>query len=186
MSLVRVFWSQFTPGGWTTAVATQLVGQAVPDYDGRVILRFGPLVAGIVFVQLTGGVLSSAKAGDKYIQLRNERIHTVAPSRGGAASATPGPLSQAQVEPVRPGSELWLIQFTGPVESSWRELLRAEGVELLWHVPEDAFVARCKGARPGPIRALPFVQWVGDYRPEHKVHRSLPNAAGAGNATSCE
>jgi hypothetical protein len=76
---------------------------------------------------------------------------------------------------------LFLVQFEDRLQPAWRAELRLHRTELLRYVPEDAFVARLDGARLSELRALPFVRWVGPYRPDHKVHRALTApAAGAG------
>ncbi len=79
----------------------------------------------------------------------------------------PGASAQPGVERER---GLFLVQFRGPVQPEWRDQLAGVGATLLRYVPEDAFVVRFDRAGPGLVRALPFVQWVGPYRPEHKVH----------------
>jgi hypothetical protein len=68
---------------------------------------------------------------------------------------------------------LHLIQFTAPPVEAWRETLRDMGVELVRYVPDDAFVARIEGVAPARIRALPYVHWVGPYRPEYRVDPRL-------------
>src|SRR4051812_1114246 len=68
----------------------------------------------------------------KPIQLRNETIET------GASQQTAMAPQTAKVA----GSGLYLIQFTGPLQATWREQLHAQGVELLRYVPQDAFIAK--------------------------------------------
>lgn len=70
-------------------------------------------------------------------------------------------------------SGLFLIQFEDSLQAEWREQLSALGVELLRYVPDDAFIAQFNHVRPGQVRQLDFVRWVGDYRPEHKLHPSV-------------
>ena len=47
---------------------------------------------------------------------------------------------------------------------------------LTRYVPDDAFVARFRNARPPEILALNFVQTIEEYRREHKVHPRLQTA----------
>jgi hypothetical protein len=108
---------------------------------------------------------SAARAQDKEIRLRNEHIRTTPPRRDRVEAAR-----QAE---RRPDSGLVLIQFVGRFNAAWREELRPYGVELLRYVPDDAFVARLTGGVMEDIQALPFVQWAGKYRPEHKLHAAL-------------
>src|SRR6185503_14007393 len=99
----------------------------------------------------------------KPIKLRNQTID---------------PANQALARQAGAGKEdgLFLIQLTGPVQQDWREALIKLGVEPLRHVPEDSFIVRLKNVPHGQVRKLPFVQWLGAYRPEHKIHRPLQQA----------
>ncbi|HRT58471.1 MAG TPA: S8 family serine peptidase [Candidatus Paceibacterota bacterium] len=127
-----------------------------------------PTAAGLIL----GSLLAAAAASSphtRFIQLRNDVIPTK-PLRA-AERAPAAPASQAPV------TGLFLVQFEGPVQPEWREQLAAMGVALLEPVPTDAFVARCDQARPGLLRTLPFIHWMGPYRPEHKVHRGLADQA---------
>ncbi|HXI52868.1 MAG TPA: S8 family serine peptidase, partial [Candidatus Saccharimonadales bacterium] len=137
------------------------------------IFRSGLFFAGIFLVQSLGGIWIPACGADKYIQLRNERIRTAAPNPTGPGGRVASP------NPNQPDSGLWLIQFVGAIDPAWRDLLAAQGVELSWYVPEDTFVARCHQTNLERVGALPFVRWMGPYRPGHKIHASLlPHANG--------
>lgn len=105
------------------------------------------------------------------IHLRNEVIATeTAPKSAVAPSA----------EPVRaPVSKLYIVQFTSGLEPAMRESLRVAGCDLLRYVPDNAYVARLTPAALDQLRGLPGVQWIGDYRPEYKVHSGLKSLAGS-------
>lgn len=70
-------------------------------------------------------------------------------------------------------SGLALIQFSEPPSAEVRAQLAARGVELLAAVPESAFVARVRGKEKSWVRSLPGVEWVGPYKPEHKIEKGL-------------
>src|SRR5262249_19004966 len=74
-------------------------------------------------------------------------------------------------------SGLFLIQFSGPLTADARNQLAALGVDLLHYVPDDTFVARLHSVRLTLLQTLPFVQWIGEYRPELKVHNKLASRA---------
>ena len=124
------------------------------------IFRFGRVLAGlfVVLCAWQGGVSHSAPAPERFIHLRNERI-------------SPGIVKVETM--LSPANDLILIQFTGSPTRQWLDILRTQGVEALRYVPDDTFIARVNGARPGDLRRLPFVRWVGRYRPEHKLQASL-------------
>src|SRR5689334_10264444 len=109
------------------------------------------------------GLLSiclAAAAQQKEIRLRNEKIVTL-PKSGRTAT----PLAVQS-----PLNGLFLLQFEGQLQPSWRAELKNAGVELLKYVPEDAFIARFTNTSATTIQALNFVRWVGPYRPDHKIH----------------
>jgi subtilisin family serine protease len=120
-----------------------------------------PLLCHFVTLALFLGAISIS---GKPIKLRNQTID---------------PANQALAQQRAEGGKqngLFLIQLTGPVQQDWREELIRLGVEPLRHVPEDSFIVRLKNVPHGQVRRLPFVQWLGAYRPEHKVHRPLQQA----------
>lgn len=124
--------------------------------------------------------LAVRAAPTKSIRLRNE---TITPDL--APDQTVQTAQATTTAPESPVTGLFLIQFTGALPPAARKQLRTLGVELLQYVPDDAFVAKFEGARPGKIRQLDFVRWVGPYRPEHKIHRTLSRSTtGATNAPS--
>lgn len=113
----------------------------------------------------------AVSAQEKEIRLRNERIRTTRPDSIAFQTAAP------EKRPANAGKTgLGLLQFTGRVEPAWKESLRDAGVELLRYVPDDAFIVRLRGVDLESLRTLPFVQWVGDYRPDHKLHSALAPA----------
>jgi serine protease AprX len=120
----------------------------------------------------------TAVGQNKKIRLRNETILT--PPRTNVANMT------QSLAPQAAASGLFLIQFDGAPDPAARAQLKADGVELLKYVPDDAYLATFSHANLGTIRALEFVRWVGPYRPEHKLHPRLvadANAAARSNRT---
>jgi subtilisin family serine protease len=118
-------------------------------------------------------VFSLGNTDAKPIRLRNEIISPETP----AALATPARLGAQNPGDDAETSGLFLIQFTSAPKPAWREQLRAQGVELLSYVPDDAFVAKLDRAKPGQIRKLNFVQWIGQYRTDYKLHSRLRTTA---------
>ena len=72
---------------------------------------------------------------------------------------------------------LYIIQLSGPVQTAWREAITAQGVELVQYVPEDAFIARISNGELGSLKKLAFVQWIGKFRANHKVHQAIAGRA---------
>jgi hypothetical protein len=98
----------------------------------------------------------------KPIKLRSGQIET----RGQGVRA-----AQAQRQVEEEG--LYLVQLRDELPPGWRGQIRQLGVQLLRYVPEDTFVARIPAGSMARARALPFVEWIGAYLPEHKVHPEL-------------
>lgn len=110
-------------------------------------------------------------AGDTFAKPIRLRHQIVSPEGASAASAS------AKAAPSQPVSGLFLIQFHDALQPEWRAEVEALGVDLLRYVPENAFVARVETMPLAQMEALPFVAWVGEYRPEYKVLGELPVAA---------
>lgn len=134
----------------------------------------GFLLATALFLSVT-----HLAAQGKQIRLRNETIQTARP--------TPGTLA-AQPALVSPGNgRLLLIQFSGPVESQWRQQLQQLGVDLLRYVPEDAYVVSLANpSAAAQVRQLPFVQWTGPYQARYKLHLSLQAGPGTAAPTNVD
>lgn len=111
----------------------------------------------------------------KPIRLRTGIIST--PARKTAQTAMPA-------IPTSPASGLFLVQFSTEPTPESRMQLAASGLELLRYIPEDTFVARGHGVQLDVIRALPFVQWVGEYKPEYKISPNLKAAGAAATANA--
>lgn len=66
-------------------------------------------------------------------------------------------------------SGLYLIQFSGSLQPSWRSELAGLGVRLLQYVPEHTFVARLSGSEGSQLTSLPYIAWVGPLEAGDKV-----------------
>jgi len=105
---------------------------------------------------------SGALNGQKPVHLRNATLAN----------------ESAAVSPVQqPTNGLFLIQFHSAPSLEEREQLRTNGVELLQYVPKDTFIARFSHTGPALVAQLSFVNWIGAYRPESKIHRALIGGA---------
>ncbi len=119
--------------------------------------KFFPVLLLVSLTQLALG---------KTIRLRNEIIATPAHANSVAASKLPATAAA-------PVSGLFLVQFEDAIDPAQRTELRSLGVQLLKYVPEDAFIARLRNVSPQKVASLPYVHWVGQYRPDHKLHPRL-------------
>ncbi len=109
--------------------------------------------------------LASTSAAEKPIRLRNP-ISTSAPA-----------VLQSQRLVPAVANGLFVIQFREAVKPEGREQLAQLGVTLLRYVPEDAFIAKLKQVQLDQVRALSFVQFVGAYQAEQKIHPRVRQTA---------
>src|SRR5437868_11057310 len=79
--------------------------------------------------------LTGISAAEKTIRLRNETI--VTPEKVSARLQ-----AQAVESPV---TGLYLVQFEGPFQAEWKDLLAVAHGTLIRPVPEDAFVVKLAG-----------------------------------------
>ncbi len=67
------------------------------------------------------------------------------------------------------GRQTYLVQFSGPVEESWKEEVSEYGVTFHGYVPEFAFIARIDSASIDPIQRLRNVRWVGRFHTAYRI-----------------
>ncbi len=116
--------------------------------------------------------------GPKYIRLRNETIAT--PSVTAQSRAARPALSIPAME--EPG--LVLVQFTDRMDPSWREELTALGMQLLHFIPDDAFVAHTDSQALEKVQQLPYVHWLGEFTPQHKLAEQVIHSFAANSLTN--
>jgi hypothetical protein len=111
------------------------------------------------------------------IRLRNELI---APRPENNLAA---PRLQAVAAPA---SGLYLVRFTEMPSPEVRVALAESGVDLLHYVPDNAFLARFKSASVASLQTLAKLQWVGEYRPDHKLHSAVRSRLATGTNDEIE
>jgi hypothetical protein len=115
----------------------------------------------------------SGAAESKKVRLRSGAIET--PPRAAV-------LAPQSLVPEPAVSGLFLVQLEGNLRPAWRAQLNAAGADPLRYVPDDAFVVRLRSTELARLRALPFVRWIGPFRPEYKLGPGLWEAARRANA----
>ncbi len=72
------------------------------------------------------------------------------------------------------GRHLHLVQFAGPVQTSWREELLAAGVQIISYIPENTYLvygdAKSLAKVQGLAATKPHIQWEGVYADDYKIH----------------
>lgn len=72
----------------------------------------------------------------------------------------------------------YIVQFPGPVRPEWKAAVGAEGADLLWYLPNYAFIARLRNDRAAAVASLPEVRWLGLYQPAYKLLTGLLDQSG--------
>jgi hypothetical protein len=74
------------------------------------------------------------------------------------------------------GSHFYIVQFSGPVQESWKKKVSELGVKFHGYLPDDAFIVKMDASTAAQVSADPIVTWVGPYRPEFKSAPKLGTA----------
>lgn len=75
------------------------------------------------------------------------------------------------------GTEIYLVQFAGPIREEWKAAAEQAGARLYGYIPDYALIARIDAAAVARVRALPPVRWVGAYHPAYRLDPALARAA---------
>ena len=81
----------------------------------------------------------------------------------------------------RPGQvAYYLVQFDGPIESSWPEGLQTLGIETMEYIPDFAFLIRATPEMANTAAHLDHVRWVGLFHAAYRVDPRLLSARASG------
>lgn len=88
------------------------------------------------------------------------------------------PTSRQQTYP----SDMYLVQFNGPVQAAWKASAEQVGAKLYGYIPDHTFIARIKPDALAQMQALPFIRWIGPYEPMYRLDAALVDSSAAGAA----
>jgi hypothetical protein len=80
--------------------------------------------------------------------------------------ALPAGLRQ-DVNDDEPG--FFVVQFSGPIDESWKQNIEAIGGRIFFYLPNYAFVVRLPAGAREPVSRLSGVTWMGAYHPAYKL-----------------
>jgi subtilisin family serine protease len=69
--------------------------------------------------------------------------------------------------------DYYILQFSAPIEPSWKDEVTDLGVELLDYVPDFAFIARITPELVGQIEKLPMVRAIVPFHPAYRISPDL-------------
>jgi uncharacterized repeat protein (TIGR01451 family) len=64
---------------------------------------------------------------------------------------------------------VYIVQFTGPVMTGWKQAVVGAGGQLGDYLPDYAFLVHLDAAAYRRVQALSFVRWVGPFEPAYKL-----------------
>ncbi|MCB9832266.1 MAG: S8 family serine peptidase [Planctomycetes bacterium] len=121
-------------------------------------------------VSLDGGrSLATVRRQRPQLMLRDHRFDPLA----GLPAAPSGFESGAD-------QRLFLVQYHCQLLNGFDACVAATGAELLQVFPWQARLVRCDAAQLAEIATLPFVRWVGPYRPDWRLDRAVLDQLVAG------
>lgn len=128
-------------------------------------------------------LLLAAPARSERVRLQNETIDTAPARRQFARSGNADDKLDTDLRVRRgilPDAVPLLVQFTGPLLPVQLESLRKAGAQTVGYLPDNALLVRCSPARLDAVARLSFVQWVGEYKPAHKLQAEILSLARRG------
>ena len=87
--------------------------------------------------------------------------------------------SRFQPYQADPRGDFHLVQFDGPIHSSWLQSLRSSGAEPVQYIHPFAYVVWADAASLDSMRNLSAVRWAGAFLPEFRVIPEQRNFAGS-------
>lgn len=75
------------------------------------------------------------------------------------------------------GSAYRIVQFHGPMQPEWREVLAAQGATVLEYIPDFAWLVRVDARRSADLASIAGVRWVGPYLPAFRLADALVDTA---------
>jgi hypothetical protein len=75
----------------------------------------------------------------------------------------------------------YIVQFSGPIQDSWRRDLEKSGAEVMFYLPNYAFVVRMnESTRKSIAGSKSEVKWTGLYQPAYKISTRITQRAAKG------
>lgn len=79
----------------------------------------------------------------------------------------------AQSQAAQGSNKYFVVQFTGPIEQTWKDAVTTEGGEILAYIPDFAFKVRMNPAIANRVGQMSFVNAVIAYQPQFKFGTDL-------------
>jgi hypothetical protein len=67
----------------------------------------------------------------------------------------------------------YILQFTGPIYTKWKEQISEAGGVFHSYVPHFAYIVQMTPEERNEIEKFSFVRWIGLFHPEYKIHPNV-------------
>ncbi len=75
--------------------------------------------------------------------------------------------------PIVEQYDYYVVQFSGPVQSAWKESLADLGAVFYDYIPQYAFIIKLVTAKAAAVEGLSFVRWLGEYEADLKLSSDI-------------
>jgi hypothetical protein len=121
--------------------------------------------------EVDGAAPALAATGD--VQDRDD-YYVIQLNSGSLDTRVPSVMARRQALAPFSGRRCHLVQFAGPVTPAWHKALLDTGIEVVFYIPQNAYLVRGDSAALNALRqwaaAAGYVQWEAAYRGEDKIH----------------
>lgn len=123
--------------------------------------------------QTTTGPTPALAAGPPlYLRLAS---YTFDPLAEVTPQTLPADLTLSAYPPGEAG--YYLLQFHGPIQTTWKDAVTAAGAQIYDYIPDFAFIVKMDAAARAAVEGLETVRWVGLFQPGYRIAPALLNGA---------
>jgi hypothetical protein len=112
------------------------------------------------------------------VRMKNNRMLDMYPSDVVFDTSRGPPTIPSQMRDLGWDRETYIVQFVGPYRSEWLETIEIEGGRIGKLVPTFSAVVKMSPSMKSKVSELPYVQWVGAYKPFYKISSELMESDG--------
>jgi hypothetical protein len=107
------------------------------------------------------------------VMMKNSRMLDLYPSDVTFDTSGETPITPTRMKDFGWDHETYIVQFVGPYRSEWLDAIENEGGRIGKLVPAFSAVVKMSPSLKSKISELPYVQWVGAYKPFYKISGEL-------------
>lgn len=156
-----------------------------PAAASRLLAQGGKLVADYgAFQIIEAGAANAAAESNRVESLEDDNFIEL--HAGRLDTRTPAAKSLRKTFAPKPGRQLHLVQFAGPIKPEWRAELEQTGVRVVTYIPQNAYLVYGGTGALAQLQAWattnPLVQWEGAYADDFKINPAARTTNALGQA----